>query len=156
MEKSKYHFSVPKEIVELMGYKRYAYIRGFDTREWPGAYMEPKPELQTTSLNFYTLPQLFGYSLEDSLISIQDALNDPNYVSSDIDYRDGDVSITSRIDIPETDEFLERIKKYKEEEQLFEKLKVLIADLSGDYNYWKTAYEEKTRELDEIYNALRR
>jgi hypothetical protein len=156
MEKRKYHFSVPKEIVELMGDKQYAYIRGFDNREWPGAYMEPKPELKTTSLNFYTLPQLFGYSLEDSLISIQDALNDPNYVSSDIDFRDGDVSITSRIDNPETDEFLERIKKYEEEEQLFEKLKVLIADLSGDYNYWKTAYEEKTRELDEIYDALRR
>lgn len=155
MEKRKYHFSVPKEIVELMGDKQYAYIRGFDNAQWPGAYMEPKPELVTTSLKFYTMPQVFGYSLEDSLQKIQDILNDPNYLASEIDFRDGDVAITSRNENPETNKFLERIKRYEEEEQLFEKLKALIADLSIGYNYWKTAYEEKVKELNEIKSVLK-
>jgi hypothetical protein len=152
MNKIFYHPSVPKSISDLMGDKFYKYIFGHNGMDWPSATLAEPPKMKTERRDYMSMRSLVKGTIEESVAVMNKVLNDPQYISSELDYENEEVYIYVKVivDSEEQAKFAAEIAEYEKEERLFAQLKELIEQNYDSYNFWKVRYDEAKEELNNI------
>lgn len=166
MKKSKIFYAkcVPQEIIDLMGYQSYDFIKYYHTQGWLNSQIVA-PDFSSaykfeTSLDLDYLPSEIN-EFKDALIGI---IDDPDFISGRIacdyydDYSEYKLYLTKARIL--SDKEIEKIQlataTYEAEKIVFEKLQAIIAPLKkqAELVEKKTKAEKIKKEIDKLNKQL--
>jgi len=157
MKKVFYHPSVPKSIADFMGDRVCRYITGYNGMDWALARLEEPPMMKTERRDYMSMRSLVKGTIEESIEAMNKVVNDPRYISSELDYESEEVYISLHVIInsEEQAKFDLIMAEYEQEKKLFSQLKELIDQNYESYNFWKVRYDAVKEELSNIKDMLK-